>query len=90
MNTGTKPRHAYMVDLSTPLHTVKISPSTSYGYFETTDRHPGYYEGGLWFEGKTLSDYDGVYALPTDVCKALHRAHYIVEPEFWPSGKVEV
>ena len=85
MNTATK-THVYK-DLSDHRYTVQVSDSTNYGWFE----HPIHGDercGGLWFEGKTLTDYDGVYALPTDVCKILTAAGYIVEAEFWPSGIV--
>jgi hypothetical protein len=40
----------------------------SYGWFELYDIESGgeewYAEGGLWFDNKTLTDYDGVFALP--------------------------
>ena len=32
--------------------------------------------GGLWFEGKELVDYDGVYSLPDEVIKAIEMLGY--------------
>jgi len=34
-----------------------------YGWFEIDGGNDWYAEGGLWFEGKTLTDYDGVFNL---------------------------
>jgi len=51
---------------------VYISPDTNYGYFEnqiTGDT------GGLWFRGKMVVGYDGVYCLPASVIKALKSLH---------------
>jgi len=76
-------KHQYTVDLSDHRFEVQISPSTSYGYFE----HPLRGDecgGGLWFEGKTLIDYDGVSILPSAVCELLTLAGYRVDDEFWP------
>ncbi len=33
---------------------------------------------GLWFEGKELVDYDGVFELPTEAVKLIRKAKYIV------------
>jgi len=42
-------------------------PKHHYGSFEIFDNASGgenwYAEGGLWFKDKTLTDYDGVFAL---------------------------
>lgn len=54
---------------------VKISPTTQYGYFENVKTGGG---GGLWFEGRELVDYDGVFDLPKDVVYMLHGAGYDV------------
>jgi hypothetical protein len=47
---------------------VEIGINGEDGWFELYDIESGgdewYAEGGLWFEGKTLTDYDGVFALP--------------------------
>jgi hypothetical protein len=35
-------------------------------------------EIGCWFDGRTLVDYDGVFEIAQDVCRALRKAGYIV------------
>jgi len=49
------------------------------------DGNKGYFEhvhfgdevgGGLWFEGKELVDYDGVYSLPKEVADKLKKLGY--------------
>lgn len=52
---------------------VSISPATSYGYFEHDDIGEG---GGLWFEGRTLVDYDGRFELPRGVALAIQAVGY--------------
>jgi hypothetical protein len=52
------------------------SPRYTYaGSFEMYDDETGgdewYAEGGLWFVGKELVDYDGVFALPQCICDFL-------------------
>lgn len=46
-----------------------------YGSFEIYDIYSGgenwYSEGGLWFEGITLIDYDGVSELPSEIINKL-------------------
>lgn len=37
-----------------------------------------YAEIGLWFEGKELTDFDGVFALPREVGEMLKDAGYVV------------
>lgn len=50
-------------------------PKDEYGYFEIWDEETGgnrwYSEGGLWFDGKTLRDYDGISELPKAICDIL-------------------
>ena len=58
---------------------VEISPSTQYGYWEFSDGSEG---GGLWFEGKTLVDFDGHYVLPAYVVKVLRENGYILDETF--------
>jgi hypothetical protein len=41
------------------------------GWFEVDGGVDWYAEGGLWFEGKTLVDYDGVYSLPEEIVELL-------------------
>jgi hypothetical protein len=42
-----------------------------------------YAEIGLWFEGKELADYDGVFFLPREVDQMLTDAGYVVAEEFF-------
>lgn len=37
---------------------------------------------GLWFEGKTLVDYDGVFELPKAAIKLIRKAGYTVPKDF--------
>lgn len=58
---------------------VHIDPEAAYGYFE----HDVYGEGGgLWFEGKELSDYDGVGVLALGVIEAIRSLGFVVSEEF--------
>jgi hypothetical protein len=53
-----------------------------YGYFEFYDIKTGgdswYAEGGLWFKGKELVDYDGVFDLPDFIKDKLIELGYTV------------
>jgi hypothetical protein len=40
-----------------------------------------YAEIGLWFEGRNLSDYDGVFFLPREVGELLNESGYVVPEE---------
>ena len=55
--------------------TVGVSDEDNYGYFELYDTETGgerfYGEGGLWFKGKELIDYDGVFQLSQHVIAKL-------------------
>jgi hypothetical protein len=57
------------------LHITVGIKGKDYGWFEFYDKKTGgadwYAEGGLWFEGKELVDYDGVFALPDAVLDIL-------------------
>ena len=59
--------------------TVGINNET-YGWFEIYDIKSGgndwYAEGGLWLDGKTVTDYDGVFALPVCVTEKLKELGY--------------
>lgn len=82
-------KHNYTIDLSTSKWTIQVSPSTNYGYFERNSGPDGGTSGGLWFaindEGKReLVDYDGVYALPQQIVKALRDAGYYLDSTFDP------
>lgn len=54
--------------------------SEDYGWFELYDTKTGgdrwYADGGLWFDNKTLTDYDGVYALPIEIIEKLEQMGY--------------
>lgn len=47
------------------------------GWFEIYDEKTGgedwYSEGGLWFDGKELTDYDGCFSLPSFVMDCLEK-----------------
>lgn len=57
---------------------VFIDPKANYGYWERKDGSEG---GGLWFDGKTLVDYDGAYELPAKVIEMLRTAGFKVDDE---------
>ena len=60
---------------------VVINPAENFGYFEHED-YGDEWGGGLWFEGKSLTDYDGVYELPAEVVTGIRELGYVVAPEF--------
>ena len=59
---------------------VTISIKDERGSFEIYDIKTGgedwYAEGGLWFKGKDLVDYDGVFALPKCIESKLTELEY--------------
>jgi hypothetical protein len=59
---------------------ITINVDDDYGYFELYDIETGgddwYAEGGLWFEGNKLVDYDGVYSLLTSIIDKLKELGY--------------
>ena len=65
--------HTYTERLEKGDWMAAISPTTEYGYFENVKTGSG---GGLWFEGRELIDYDGVFELPKDVVDMLAGAGY--------------
>lgn len=68
----------FTISLNTKNFEIKIDPENSYGYFE--HNHVGdMCAGGLWFNNKTLVDYDGVFELPKEVTDALYEAQYNVD-----------
>ncbi|GAF95387.1 unnamed protein product [marine sediment metagenome] len=60
--------------------TVGVDTKANYGYFEIYDIASGgdrfYGEGGLWFSGNKLTDYDGVFELSQFVTKKLNEWGY--------------
>ena len=57
---------------------IDIDSKAEYGYFEH-DQLGDEFGGGLWFEGKRLIDYDGVFELPQQVIKELEANGYSME-----------
>jgi hypothetical protein len=55
----------------------------NYGWFEFYDEKSGgdqwYAEGGLWFGGLELTDYDGVFSLPSFIADFLEKKGFDVE-----------
>ena len=62
--------YTYDLDLSTANYEIKIDVEKNYGYFEHNS-HGDEVAGGLWFSGKELVDYDGVFELPGEVLDSL-------------------
>lgn len=61
---------------------VNVDTETYYGSFEVYDIDDSYgyhAEGGLWFVGNVLTDYDGVYELPKCVIKTLEQWNFNLE-----------
>jgi len=62
--------------------TVGIKDST-YGWFEVFDEETGgqdwHAEGGLWFDNWEVTDYDGVFSLPSGVIELLNEKGYNTE-----------
>jgi len=62
--------------------TVGVDDDEQYGYFEMYDIKTGgerfYAEGGLWFDDKQLTDYDGVFELSQHVMDKLKAWGYDV------------
>lgn len=60
--------------------TIGIDDADGSGWFELYDEETGgdewYGSGGLWFDGKELTDYDGVFALPGCVIDKLKELGY--------------
>ena len=54
----------------------------NYGWFEFYDEKSGgeqwYAEGGLWFGGLDLTDYDGVFSLPSFIMSYLKKKGFDV------------
>jgi len=57
--------------------------SEDYGWFEIYDVESGgndwYAEGGLWISEMTITDYDGMYALPEFITSKLAELGYNVD-----------
>ncbi len=60
---------------------VKLDIDGEYGsweFQEDEDDEETYSEGGLWFEGMELVDYDGCFELPEEVAAAIKELGYKV------------
>jgi hypothetical protein len=51
----------------------------SWEYQSDEDDEETYSEGGLWFEGKVVTDFDGCYDLPEEVRMALSELGYTLD-----------
>lgn len=71
-------KYNFDVNLSTERYTIEIDTAESYGYFQ--DNTTGT-EGGLWFDGMELVDYDGVAVLPKQVEDALKANGYSLDDD---------
>ena len=58
-----------------------VDTTAQYGYFEH-NRLGDECGGGLWFEANALTDYDGVFELPSAVAAALEVMGFVVGDEF--------
>lgn len=60
--------------------TVAVDDEKQYGYFEMFDTETQgerfYAEGGLWFDNKSLTDYDGVFSLSQHITDKLKEWGY--------------
>lgn len=70
---------------------MKFETENYYGeIWSDPDRDRGWFEhkvegdsqgGGLWFDGKELIDYDGVFALAKELCEKLREMGYVVSDD---------
>lgn len=71
---------------------VGIDPIAERGYFEMYDVKSGgerwYAEGGLWFSGNTLKDYDGVCSLSSYILDKLKEWGIVID-DFIEDDEVE-
>ena len=61
---------------------VKLDIDGEYGsweYQEDDDDEETYMEGGIWFDGKQIEDYDGCFELPEEVVAALNELGYSLD-----------
>ena len=61
---------------------VKLDIDGEYGsweYQEDEDDEETYMEGGIWFDGKQVEDYDGCFELPEEVKIALKDLVYTMD-----------
>ena len=60
---------------------VKLDIDGEYGSWEYQDEddEETYMEGGIWFDGKQIEDYDGCFELPEEVVAALNELGYSLD-----------
>jgi hypothetical protein len=70
-------------DENVQLHVTIGINNDEYGWFEMYDLESGgsdwYSEGGLWIDNMTITDYDGIFALPQFITDKLAELGYNVE-----------
>lgn len=71
----------YNTNCSTEHYVTLVDTAASYGYFEHKILGDDC-AGGLWFYGKKLANYDGVYELPSEVATALIAEGFVLSEEF--------
>ena len=71
--------YKFNMDISGKRYTIQVDTAAHYGYFENNKTGSG---GGLWFDGRELTDYDGVFALPTEVIEQLRANGFLVDVDF--------
>ena len=75
------PKYNFDLEINVGHYEIRIDSTNNYGYFEH-DIYGDTMGGGLWFLNKELTDYDGVFALPTDVMTGIRALGYVVPEEF--------
>lgn len=78
-------KYNFDVKLTTKNFTVEIDTRANYGYFEH-DELGDECGGGLWFADGELTDYDGVFALPSEVASILRQHGYRVDADCEPDS----
>lgn len=71
--------YVFDIRLNDGTHDIGVDTQAQYGYFERASDGEG---GGLWFDNKALTDYDGVWELPMSVIAALRGAGLTVDVDF--------
>jgi hypothetical protein len=59
--------------------TQRVGKSAPHAFEFYSDSQTMYAEGGLWFDDLDLSDYDGVFSLPKEVCAMLRALGFNTE-----------
>ena len=75
-------RHNYTQEAQVNNWKVFVSPSTNYGYFQNTVTET---EGGIWFTGSKIVEFDGTFELPASVVKALRKLNKTFDKNILPA-----